>query len=280
MKKDIYLSLFFFGLCLSIDIFLKDQFLNSLDSHINRGFIFGLLQDLPQSLTLVTLTCFGGVLFFIYLLLLDILSRKLIALKIGLGIFIGGVLGNVIDRAIHAGTLDFIPLIFNHKVLVVFNPADIFQWIGAAIIVLTIFLKEKIIWYPEEQRGYVLVYPKEQIKFALNFMAISFSTCLILGIFSLSYLSLTLNINHIHNKSTIIAFGMSFLAITVLFNILSFMAGIVLSKSTAGPLYAFEKHIETLISGNYKELKLREGDHYKHLETIAHDLKKFLDTQG
>jgi signal peptidase II len=278
MKKDILLSLLAFCFCVGIDMVLKYQFLSSADSHINRGFIFGSLQDLPPSLTLVTLTSFGGVLFFIYLLLIALLASELVVLKIGLGMLIGGVLGNVIDRALHAGTLDFIPVIYNHKVLMVFNPADLFQWLGVAVIVLTIFSKEKIIWYPDNQRGFGLINPKEQIKFAIKFSAISLSTCLVLGIFSLSYLSLTLKENHILNQSTVIGFGVSFLAITFFFNILSFIAGIVLSKRTAGPLYAFEKYVEALLAGERKELKLREGDNYKHLEEVAANLRNHLDT--
>ncbi|MBC7537562.1 MAG: signal peptidase II [Bacteriovorax sp.] len=278
MKKDIFFSLLVFALCVGIDMVLKYRFLTSVDSHINRGFIFGSLQDLPQSLTLVTLTSFGGVLFFIYLLLITLLSRELITLKIGLGMLIGGVLGNVVDRALHAGTLDFIPFVFNHKVVMVFNPADLFQWVGTALIVLTIFLKEKIIWYPDNQRGFGLINPKEQIKFALKFSFISLSTCLVLGIFSISYLSLTLKESQNPNQSTIIAFGVSFLAITVFFNILSFIAGIVLSKRTAGPLYAFEKYVEALLAGERKELKLREGDNYKHLEEVAANLRNHLNT--
>lgn len=277
MKKDISISLLVFGICLAVDLILKFQFLSSPDAHINRGFIFGSLQDLPQSLTLVTLTSFGGVLFFIYLLLISLLSRELMTLKIGLGMLIGGVLGNVIDRALHAGTLDFIPVIFNQKLLMAFNPADVFQWVGSALIIFTIFFKEKIIWYPENQRGFGLVNPKEQIKFALKFTVISLSTSLVLGIFSVSYLSLTLKENHISNQSTVIGLGVSFLAITIFFNILSFIAGIFLSKRTAGPLYAFEKYVEALLAGERKDLKLREGDNYKHLESVAANLRKHLD---
>jgi signal peptidase II len=278
MKKDITLSLFLFGFSLALDMMLKNYFLNSSESHINRGFIFGSLQDLPQSLTLVTLTSFGGVLCFIYLLLITILSSELLTLKLGLSLLTGGVLGNVVDRALHTGTLDFIPIMFNHKALIVFNPADLFQWIGALLIVKTIFLKDNIIWYPENQRGFGLVNPKEQIRFALKFSVISLSTSLVLGLFSLSYLSLTMEANHFNNKSAVIAFAVSFLAITLFFNILTFIAGIILSKKTAGPLYAFEKYVEALLAGEDKELKLREGDNYKHLEQVAANLRKHLDT--
>lgn len=277
MKKDILTSLGLFGLSVAVDLYLKSHFVTSADSHINRGFIFGSLQDLPQSLTLVTLTSFGGVLFFIYLLLIVLLNSELRWLKYGLSFFIGGVLGNVIDRALHAGTLDFIPVSFNEKVLMVFNPADAFQWLGAALILICIFRKDKLIWYPDNQRGFGLVNPKEQIKFALKFSAISFSTCLLLGIFSISYLSLVLKESHDLHQSTVIGFAVCFIAITFLFNVLSFLAGLLLSQRTAGPLYAFEKYVEDLLAGvETRELKLREGDNFRHLEEVALNLKNHL----
>ena len=99
-----------------------------------------------------------------------------------------------------------------------------------------------------------------------------------LGLFSLSFLSLSLHANHLFNQSTVIAFTVSFIAITVLFNILTFFAGIIISKRTAGPLYAFEKYVEELLSGEQKEkLKLREGDNYRHLEEVAENLRSHLN---
>lgn len=278
MKKDISLSLTILVFSLVVDFFLKSRFLSSDMSHINRGFIFGSLQDLPQSLTLVTLTSFGAVLFFIYLLMIILLSLELRILKFGLSFFVGGVLGNVVDRALHAGTLDFIPFSFNGRVVMVFNPADVFQWLGAGLILLSIFSKDKMIWYPDNQRGFSLVNPKEQIKFALKFSAISLSTCLLLGLFSLSYLSLILSEGQHMHRSMLIGFAVCFVALTVFFNILSFMAGLLLSQRTAGPLYAFEKYVEDLLTGKEsRELKLRQGDNYRHLEEVALNLKNHLN---
>ena len=195
----------------------------------------------------------------------------------GLGLLAGGILGNVIDRAMHGGTLDFIPLALQGKVLLYFNPADLFQWIGAIIIGFNIFRNERIIWYPENQRGFVLVNPKEQIRFAVKFTMISFSTCLILGIFSISYLTLSLNEFKSFSSSTVIGFAISYLAISISFNCMAFMAGIFLSQRSAGPLYAFEKYVEALLHGERRELKLREGDNYQHLIAVANSLKEHFE---
>ena len=275
VKKGILLSLFLFTLTLAIDFIWKLKMAGDFH-HINKGFIFGTLQDLPASLTLVTLSSMGGLLFFIYILLITTLSPELNALKAGLGLLIGGILGNVIDRAIHGGTMDFIPLNLPFMGSIVFNPADAFQWIGAIIIVIKITTKDDVIWYPENQRGYSLINPKEQIKFALKFATISFCTCLVMGLFALSYLTLTLQSVHIQSKSSIIGFAISYLAITLFFTIISFFSGLLLSQKTVGPLYAFEKYVEDLLQGDQRDFKLRERDNFLHLEKIAKDLKDHL----
>jgi signal peptidase II len=271
-KKGIILSLVLFLFALAIDFIWKMKMAGEL-SHINKGFIFGTLQDLPASLTLVTLSSMGGLLFFIYIIFIIMLSPQLNVLKAGLGLLVGGIIGNVVDRAIHGGTLDFLPMKLPLLPPIVFNPADVFQWIGALIIAYKIITKDNIIWYPENQRGFSLVNAKEQVKFALKFAAISLCTCLVLGLFALSYLTLTLQSVNIASRSPAIGFAISYLAITLFFTTISFFAGLILSQRTAGPLYAFEKYVEDLLKGDKRDLKLREGDNYRHLEKIAGDLK-------
>jgi signal peptidase II len=273
MRKGIVLSIISFVLTITVDILLKNLHSYSDTSHFNRGFIFGTLQDLPANLTLVTLSSIGGVLIFIYLILILLLSSELIVFKVGLGFLAGGILGNVVDRAIHGGTLDFIPLAFGGEALVFFNPADAFQWLGAVVIVYNILKNDDIIWYPENQRSFGLINPKDQIRFAVKFTVISFSTCLILGIFSISYLTMALTQTGNHSMSQVVGYAISFIAISIIFNCLTFFAGIILSNKSAGPLYAFEKYVEALLSGEMKELKLREGDNYQHLVKVANSLK-------
>jgi hypothetical protein len=48
-----------------------------------------------------------------------------------------------------------------------------------------------------------------------------------------------------------------------------FLVGRVLSSRIAGPLYAFEKFLDDLAAGKPRVLRLRAGDEFKHLETIA-----------
>lgn len=275
LKKDIFISFLLFLAVIIIDLVWKFNASTGTNAHINHGFIFGSLQDLPASLTLVTLCSLGGLLIFIYVLFLILLSPELILLKFGLSLLAGGILGNVIDRAMHGGTLDFIPLNLPMLPSIVFNPADVFQWAGAIIIVIKLITKDKIIWYPENQRGYTLFNPKEQIKFALKFAVISLCTCLVLGLFSLSYLTLTLQSLQMHSKSLIIGFAISYVAIAMLFAAVSFFFGLLLSQRTAGPLHAFENYIDNLLMNkDERDFKLRVDDNFKRLELVAAKIKE------
>jgi signal peptidase II len=278
LKKDLLLSLSVFALVLFIDFMWKLKMTTGEINHqVNHGFIFGTLQDLPASLTMVTLCSIGALLMFIYILMILFLSPKLTTLKIGLSIFAGGVMGNVLDRAIHGSTMDFIPLDLPFFPPVIFNPADVFQWIGAILIIAKLITKEKVIWHPSNQRRFTLINPVEQMKFALKFALITGCTCLVLGIFSLSFLSLALQSVHSTMKSPLISFAISYFAITFCCVGIAFFSGLLLSQRSIGPVYAFEKFVEGLLKGEQRNLKLREGDNFKSLETVADNLRDHIN---
>jgi len=67
-----------------------------------------------------------------------------------------------------------------------------------------------------------------------------------------------------------------FISLSLTFTLLAFLTGMVLSHKTVGPLYAFELYVEDLLKGEDRIFVLREGDHYKHLEKIANDLRKVI----
>lgn len=268
MKKDFWLSLVCFLVVILFDLGSKFLMASKGDVYLNTGIMLGFLQHLPKTLTLVTLCSFGGVLFFIYLMAIYILSSELKIFKIGLSFFVSGILSNVIDRAIHGGTIDFIPLL-NFSV---FNIADGFQWLGALLISYMIIFKDHIIWFPENQRSLKLVNPNEQMKFAFKLTMISFATLVALGIFTISYLTLVFQESLPNHRSFILGYSLSFLSLSIFFCLLVFVAGLILSQRIVGPLYAFELYVEDLLRGDKRRLKLREGDNFKHLEEVAEKL--------
>ncbi len=276
MKKSLLYSLLIVLATLIIDQITKRYALNLDTLHYNPGVIFGLLNDVPATFRIIGLSTFFGFIFFIYLVLIYLLPETVNKLKYSISLLIGGILGNVIDKTFLGKTIDFIP-IKGSNIELYFNLADIFQWIGAILIIYKLFKKEKVIWFPDNLRGSYLVNPKEQLSFALKMSAIAISTSLILGLFSFTFLKVTLQSFNIDVASaTLSTFAIVYLMLTIIFFILVFICGVIISHKTAGPLYAFEMYVEDLLNGEDKKLNLRDGDNYKHFEKVANRLYKHL----
>ena len=268
-------SLALFGLVLGLDQISKHSAPKEL-LYYNEGFIFGSMSDLPQTLRIITLCSLGGFIFTAYLFLIALLPQVLRSISLGLGIFIGGVFGNIVDRAFLGKTIDFIPLHFQELSLV-FNLADVFQWAGAIIITIKLIKKEKIIWFPENQRGKIIVLFRDQMYLASKVTLSCFCCALLLGLFSLTFLRFSLMGLSVEAGATGLVlrhFALAFGSLSILFCLLIFLLSLYLSHKMAGPLYAFELYVEELLSGVNRPLKLREGDQSKHLEKIAEDLRK------
>lgn len=278
MKKDFWISILCFVLVIIIDQISKQWGLGTESLHFNEGIAFGLYKDSPLLLRIITLCSMFGFLFFIYIVLNYLLSSKLILLKLGMGLMMGGIAGNVIDKMVRGKTIDFIPLPLPIERTIIFNVADVFQWIGVAFIAWKIITADRDIWFPENQRGKYLVHHKEQIMFSIKFGAIALCVSLLLGIFCYTFMRTTLVSSGSKSVDEMMGmFSLAFVCLSLTFSLIVFLVGLVISHKTAGPLYAFELYVEDLLKGNMRKLSLREGDNYKHLEKVADDLKKHFE---
>ncbi|MFT6070655.1 MAG: signal peptidase II [Bacteriovoracaceae bacterium] len=274
MKKDFVYSLLIFSFCLAIDQVTKSWGLTLETLQYNEGVIFGLYGDLSKALRIITLCSIFGFLFFLYLILLYLLPAQLKQLKYGLSLLMGGIFGNVLDRTLWGKSIDFIPFHLA-DIHLVFNFADVFQWIGAAIIIYKVIKKEKVIWYPDNQRGRYLINPKEQILFSIKFSSIAFCSSLLLGIFSFTFFRTTLTDWGFRQYNQVLAsFAISYICLSLAFTLLVFIAGLIISHKSSGPLYAFELYVEDLLKGERRKLVLRDGDNYRHLEQVADQLEQ------
>lgn len=271
--KDFFLSIFIFILLLLLDQLSKHLSISSEISVINKGFIFGIGEGLPASLRIITLSSLFGLIFFIYLSIIYLLPNSLKKLKYFLTIFVSGVSGNVLDRTFRGESIDFIPINIGDWHGPIFNMADSFQWLGAILITYKLIKHEKVIWYPENQRDQFLVNPREQIKFALKMMMVSFSNSVLLGLFGLTFLQTTVAPEKL--AAVLFNFTIGLICLVLVFNGVIFYVGLILEHRSSGPLYAFEQYVEGLLQGKRRKLKLREGDNYKHFEKIADDLLKY-----
>ena len=69
------------------------------------------------------------------------------------------------------------------------------------------------------------------------------------------------------------------MALTGLLCLIAFVAGVIISHKSAGPVYAFELYVSDLIRGKDRKLKLRDGDNYQHLEELADRLRAHMNRE-
>ncbi|HXH75003.1 MAG TPA: signal peptidase II [Bacteriovoracaceae bacterium] len=256
--------------CVLIDQFSKEWGRDLTTLHFNEGFIMGYYSYLPASIRIVALGSFSGFILLIYTFLMYVLSSKARFFKYGISLLVGGIFGNVIDKIVMGKTVDFIPL---PGLDVVFNMADVFQWLGVAVMIWFMFAKEKLLWHPSSSRQRYLVRPKEQLKMALQFSLIAFCCSLLLGIFSFTFFNTLFGHLYAHDQKLKLTFFITYCSLSLLFCSLVFLMGIVISHRTAGPLYAFEMYVEDLLANKDRKLTLRDGDNYRHFEQVADKLR-------
>ena len=102
--------------------------------HYNPGVAFSMLEFLGDNLKFVQLFLIIGIIFYVFY------EGYLEKYTVAIGLIVGGALGNLYDRFIHPGVVDYIAW---HKWFhfAIFNYADIMINLGVAIILLTTYLE-------------------------------------------------------------------------------------------------------------------------------------------
>ena len=148
-KKSVLLNFFIFFLIVIFDqltkrILLFDIGLNNSKPFIpgivqftivqNTGGAFSILKQYPLFFQILGVI---NVLIFSYLAFCPVVALSNVV-KTGCACVLGGTVGNLIDRLVHSGVIDFFDLqIFNFAV---FNLADVFIDIGVVLIIIGWFL--------------------------------------------------------------------------------------------------------------------------------------------
>jgi signal peptidase II len=248
----------------------------------NHGAMLGLFSELPAVLRIVTLSTSGVFILSLYALIQYLIPVRLMPLRIGLSILVGGILGNVIDRILHGYVIDFITMQFGTFNLPIWNVADVIQWVGYIFIVYSIIKYGEQIWPDNNIRKSFWVNKKFQIKYSSLFMATGLFLNLISLVYSYTYLKVTISEiagpNQILINKFVEPFLYTFLILAVTFSMVLFSVGKMISHRIAGPLYAFERFLKDILEGKGLSkqgvaLKLRAGDEFKHLEQLAEQIK-------
>lgn len=289
-RKDLYLvlaSLFSViavdqaskHLILSFNPRLNWEFLH-IYLHFNKGAMLGLFSDLPPVLRIVSLSTGGAFLLFSFVIFQYLLPTRSISLRLGMSILIGGILGNVIDRIVWGHVVDFI-IIGNEKFSTgVFNFADALQWLGYSLIGHALLRDKDNLWPKENLRKVAWIHPSFQLRYCYILVTCGLGFSLVSGVFSYTFLRFVV-IDLIGNNPKLldqflVPFLLTFSIVSLAFAAFLFMVGKQLSHRIVGPVYAFEKFIDSYINGHYYKLRLRKGDEFPELEELAEKIAKEL----
>lgn len=104
----------------------------------NEGAAFSILQNKTYLLVLVALVC---LIVMIYYIKKEKYFSKLSS--ISLGLILGGIMGNLIDRILYKKVIDYLSFTIITYSFPVFNIADIGITIGAILLIISYLLEEK-----------------------------------------------------------------------------------------------------------------------------------------
>ena len=245
-----------------------DQFskiwINSTHSSIivhNFGWIG---SSFSQSLIIFRIGLLVGYYSAILMLLVFFWSRIKIAtihLQLPLYLFFSGITGNFIDRIYLGSVIDFIPIhVFQFKII--FNIADIYQWIAILYFFIALALNIEF-FHQNERRNRIFANQKLQLRL---FYKISFIfICSMISINFLIYIS----IQSLPNTPAGLISPIILVSICYGFLFESVLLIALLSETNhwLGPIHSFIQYM--LVSKRTHTFKLRKHDEFKELEQIA-----------
>lgn len=246
----------------------------------NEGAMLGLFSKLPAFLRVVTLSTSGFFILSLYAFLQFMVPVKVMRLRIGLSLLVGGILGNVLDRTFYGFVVDFISFQFGTLHTPVWNVADMIQWVGYVLLIYSLIKDSKELWPDQDFRNKFWINKRFQLKYAFIFITTGVLISLICMVFSYTYFKLALTelgVYEAHTEYTK-AFLVSFGILVLAFSISLFAVAKFISHSIAGPVYAFERFLIALLDGKgleeeKKALQLRAGDDFRHLEVLAEKIR-------
>lgn len=248
----------------------------------NHGAMLGLFSELPAVLRIVTLSTSGMFVLSLYALIQYLIPGRLIPLRLGLTILVGGILGNVLDRILYGYVVDFISISIAQWNSPVWNLADAIQWVGYGISVYSIVKNGQLLWPDNNIRKTFWVNKKFQIKYAVLFTVIGLFLTSISLVFSYTYLKVTIEEIAGPNRLLIEKFSepllYTYLILAMTYSLILFLFGKMISHRIAGPLFSFERFLKDILDGkgltkNGKALQLRSNDEFQHLEELAEQIR-------
>lgn len=230
--------------------------------HTNSSFIFGLFRDASYFIRIVVLSVSLGIISLISIYFYTYLSRDLSLIRWGLTIMLSGVFGNGVEKLFYNHVVDYASINFYPFNAYYFNLSDALQIAGLLIVIVEIFRKQEIIWFPNLRRQKVLIYKEIQLSIAIKILGIVF-----IGNLTQLVLAFALLFPRMQSGSDDlqVIFLLSFVVLNLL--LIPIIGYFLLQEllKCIGPIYALERHLNnSALDG--EPLKLRKSDYFGSLE--------------
>jgi len=264
-----------------------------IDPHYNSGILGGFLSQLDPWISRIFFSVLFAFILLFTVVVLQLLSpKKTPRLKMGLLLYMAGILGNVWDRAVSGQIVDFIILPFWPLSEFAFNFADLVLAVGFVLIAIALVKEFDQIWVKNNLRKNYLIDPVFQWSLTRYFLGIAFANFFVISAYSFSFIRIYLQPDFELSpegsamiiKSFIV--GMTVLEFCFLLALLGF--GIYYSHRIAGPIYIFQKRMRSALGYSVDEsvdvieenaLKLRSMDYFKTLQDLSADLERQLKSR-
>lgn len=248
--------------------------------HHNSGAMLGMFSDLPPLLRVVSLATSGAFLIFVFAIIQFFLPDRVMKLRIGLSILLGGILGNVTDRILYGSIIDFLVVGKGESISPAFNVADALQWVGYGLIVYIVLFQADRIWHEDNKRNKLWIDPKYQFKYSAILASVSIWFSLVSGVYSYTFMKVMINESILYGAGRTEKYLLPFVVILVIlsisFSFTLFLIGRHLSHRSVGPIFGFRRYIQDLKEGKLYKFKLRKHDEFKYLEDVADFIREDL----
>ena len=242
----------------------KDFGILKLIYHENYGVMLGGLQNIKFEIRMLALSLLAGAVLMGYFLVMILLERAPYLMKLGLGIFMGGALSNLIDRVRFGFVYDHFQLNFGSIRTGIFNLADTLQWVGVALFFAMLLVKGPSMWPKSDTRGKWIIKPFFQFRFSSVLLSIASASFISLLFFSLGMMTTS----QLGNEYKQLFYAGS-LGLFLFILMTTWLAGLAYSNRIAGPIFAFERFLDNLLLGKVDNFAIREKADFGDFERIA-----------
>lgn len=239
----------------------------------NYGMFMGSMADSSELLRTVMLSTAGVFILFVFTIIQTLVPLRSLMFRAGLSIFVGSVMGNIVDRIAHGYVIDFLMFKTPTFSTGVFNSADATQWIGALMTFAALVKYGELLWPMDERRGRKWIKPDFQWRYCLTYAGSVALICSVLGTLSFTFLRMATKpapgFPTREAEANLLTFSITFALVSGVCIIAAALFARSFSHRIAGPILAFENFLENLLQGKSRQLRLRSQDEFTGFEQIA-----------